>query len=225
MENNKLHFSSTSLLKESSSALIMWYVRQTWNNPSFSCEFPSSTAFRVFCYVTANLYENFRTKSDRKTGWKATENENLCFRTVAFPFAAPKSWGTKAKPGQNRAFQKPALCENFRIVPVKTKRCRRKKIAAYSCFWPQNQSNSYFDLCQKHEKTSPQNKFSRLVMTGAIKVRYKASPYDARKSFFTFSFFCVKTFLCGDKSVVPIGHSLTYPKKNPNLNFWTTFSG
>ena len=96
-------------------------------------------------------------KGDRK--W------NLGFRTVAFTFAAPKSWGTKAKPGQNRAFQKPALCENFRIVPVKTKRCRRKKIAAYSCFWPQNQSNSYFDLCQKHEKTSPQNKFSRLVLT------------------------------------------------------------
>ena len=45
-----------------------------------------------------------------------------------------------------------------------------KKIAAYSCFWPQNQSNSYFDLCQKHEKTSPQNKFSRLVMTGKIRV-------------------------------------------------------
>ena len=43
-----------------------------------------------------------------------------------------------------------------------------KKIAAYSCFWPQNQSNSYFDLCQKHEKTSPQNKFSRLVMTGTV---------------------------------------------------------
>ena len=40
--------------------------------------------------------------------------------------------------------------------------------AAYSCFWPQNQSNSYFDLCQKHEKTSPQNKFSRLVLTGTI---------------------------------------------------------
>ena len=39
----------------------------------------------------------------------------------------------------------------------------------YSCFWPQNQSNSYFDLCQKHEKTSPQNKlFSRLVLTGTI---------------------------------------------------------
>ena len=43
-----------------------------------------------------------------------------------------------------------------------------KKIAAYSCFWPQNQSNSYFDLCQKHEETSPQNKFSRLVLTGTI---------------------------------------------------------
>ena len=43
-----------------------------------------------------------------------------------------------------------------------------KKIAAYSCFWPQNQSDCYFDLRQKHEKTSPQNEFSRLVMTGTI---------------------------------------------------------
>ena len=40
--------------------------------------------------------------------------------------------------------------------------------AAYSCFWPQNQSNIYFDLCQKYEKTSPQNEFSRLVLTGTI---------------------------------------------------------
>ena len=40
--------------------------------------------------------------------------------------------------------------------------------AAYSCFRPQNQSNSYFDLCQKHEKISPQNKFSRLVLIGTI---------------------------------------------------------
>ena len=43
-----------------------------------------------------------------------------------------------------------------------------KNIAAYSCFWPQNQSNSYFDLRQKHEKTSPQNEFSHLVLTGTI---------------------------------------------------------
>ena len=73
------------------------------------------TNFFFLVGLTAKLYENIRTKSDRKTGRKATENENLGFRTVAFPFAAPKSWGTKAKPGQNRAFQKPALCENFRI--------------------------------------------------------------------------------------------------------------
>ena len=72
-------------------------------------------SFRALLFLTAKLYENIRTKSDRKTGRKATENENLGFRTVAFPFAATKSWGTKAKPGQNRAFQKPALCENFRI--------------------------------------------------------------------------------------------------------------
>ena len=39
---------------------------------------------------------------------------------------------------------------------------------AYSRFWPQNQSYSYFNLSQKHEKTSPQNKFSRLVLTGTI---------------------------------------------------------
>ena len=65
--------------------------------------------------ITPVLYEKFRTKSDRKTVGKATENENLGFRTVAFSFAAPKSRGTKAKPAENRAFRKPALCENFRI--------------------------------------------------------------------------------------------------------------
>ena len=40
--------------------------------------------------------------------------------------------------------------------------------AAYLRFWPQNQSNSYFDLSQKHEKAVPQKKISRLVSTGTI---------------------------------------------------------
>ena len=76
-------------------------------------------------------------------------------------------------------------------VPVYRILCRSKlngvaKIyfAAYSCFWLQNQSNSYFDLCQKHEKTSPQNKFSRLVLTGTIPV-YRASPSPPNESRFT----------------------------------------
>ena len=37
---------------------------------------------------------------------------------------------------------------------------------------------SYFDLSQKHEKISPQNKFSRLVLTGTILLFYFSSPVN-----------------------------------------------
>ena len=71
MENNKLHFSSTSLLKESSSTLFMWYVRQ-----SFMCNSSISLQNLTFFAPVCTFWNVLKTNEENLSLQSHFRNES-----------------------------------------------------------------------------------------------------------------------------------------------------